>query len=195
MTIVYTNARALMAIQATALAGEATTAGLTSLATALTNLATEITTNNTGGNTVDGDWVGTYGNGLFSIYSQQLLSAANIIKAHIENGIKSEMSAIKSDIDTMNTNIASQTTAINGLKSDLDTIATNSTTMATLASGTGMHVIGPYDWIGLISIYRLFIEQGKVLDKSQEVSADQLAAAISAAEGYIAKLRALPTLY
>ena len=161
MTITYTNAKALMATQATTLAGEATTAGLTSLATALTSLASEITSNNTE------DWVGLYDNGLFSIYSQQLLSASNIIKTHIENNIKA----------------------------DLDTIATNSTTIATLASGTGIHFIGPYDWIGLISVYKLFIEQGKVLDTSQDISPEQLATAISIAEGYIAKLRSLPTLY
>ena len=86
MTAVYTNARALMSVEATSLAAEATTAGLTSLATALTNLATEITTNNGVGSATDADFYGGSGNsGLFQIYNQTLISAASIIRSHIAN--------------------------------------------------------------------------------------------------------------
>jgi hypothetical protein len=193
MTVVYTNARALMAVEATTLAAEATTAGLTNLATALTNLATEITTNNGVGGAIDADF---YGNsGLFQIYSQTLIAAANIVKSRIGNNIKADLDSIVTNLGTLNTNVASQTTAITGLKSDLDTLASNSTTMLGLAQGTGIHMVGPYDWLGFASIYHLYVEQGKLLDTSGNASPDQQAAALTQLESYLTKVRSLPTLF
>jgi hypothetical protein len=193
MTVVYTNARALMAVEATTLAAEATTAGLTNLATALTNLATEITTNNGVGGATDADF---YGNsGLFQIYSQTLIAAANIVKSRIGNNIKADLDSIVTNLGTLNTNVASQTTAITGLKSDLDTLASNSTTMLGLAQGTGIHFVGPYDWLGFASIYHLYVEQGKLLDQSGNASPDQQAAALTQLQSYLTKVKNLPTLF
>jgi hypothetical protein len=59
-------------------------------------------------------------------------------------------------------------------------MATNSTTMATkltaietyqkkmkeLGEGDGIHFIGPYEIFGLVSIYRMMIEQAKILEST-----------------------------
>jgi hypothetical protein len=224
MTAVYTNARVLMSVEATSLAAEATTAGLTSLATALTNLATEITTNNGDGGATDADFYGGSGNsGLFQIYNQTLISAASIIRSHIANtvagytntiqtkltSIDSTLSNIKTDLDTISTNISGINTSMSGIKTDmdgiktdmdgiktdLDTMSSNSTAIKNLAQGTGIHMVGPYDWLGFASIYHLYVEQGKLLDQSGNASPDQQAAALTQLESYLTKVQNLPTLF
>ena len=188
MTVVYTNAKALMSVQATALSAEATSAGLTSLATALTNLATEINTN-TGA--TDSEWVGTT-TGLFEIYSQQLISAANIIRSHIINSVNTTLSVIRSDLDTIATNSTTIATKSTTIATNSTTIATNSTTMATLASSTGIHIVGPYDWLGLINVYRSLIEQGNIMDSEGNVSLEEQEAALAQVNEYISKIQQVP---
>lgn len=52
----------------------------------------------------------------------------------------------------------------------LETIAANSTTVATnvaaikqLAAGNGIHTLGPIDWVGLISVYKLYVEDADAI--------------------------------
>ena len=94
------------------------------------------------------------------------------------SGISTELN----DIDTDTTSIAAQIILI---EASLATIALNSTTFATnsttianklteieshqkrlkeLAEGEGLHIIGAYDYFGLISLYKLLIEEGKILE-------------------------------
>lgn len=206
MAIVYTKARALLAVQATALSAEATAAGLSALATALTDLATEITTNNGVGGATDTEFAGT----LFQIYTQELTSAAQIIRCKIENTIAGYTNTIQTkltSIDTstagINTSTAGIKTDMDGIKTDLDsfktdfdTMAANSTTMKNLAQGTGIHMVGPYDWIGFMSTYRLFVEQAKLsIDSTQNATPEQQAASLEILRSYITKVQSLPTLF
>ena len=48
-----------------------------------------------------------------------------------------------------------------------------------LGEGVGIRVIGPYEVFGMISIYRLLIEQAKILDTTESASASQIQAAIT----------------
>ena len=188
MAIVYTKARALLAVQATALSAEATAAGLSSLATALTDLATEITTNNGVGGATDAEFVGTNA-GLFQIYTQELTSAAQIIRCKIENTIQTKLTSI-------DTSTAGIKTDMDSFKTDFDTMAANSTTMKNLAAGTGIHMVGPYDWIGFMSTYRLFVEQAKLsIDSTQNATPEQQAASLEILRSYITKVQSLPTLF
>ena len=72
-------------------------------------------------------------------------------------------------------------------------MATNSTTMATkltaietyqkkmkeLGEGPGIHFIGPYEVFGLVSIYRMMIEQAKILESTGTTSTpEQVAQAL-----------------
>jgi hypothetical protein len=98
---------------------------------------------------------------------------------------------------TQTTTIATQTTTIatrlTAISTDIDTIASNSTTikdkqtametyqkkLKELGEGSGIRVIGPYEVFGMISIYRLLIEQAKILDTTESASASQIQAAIT----------------
>ena len=98
---------------------------------------------------------------------------------------------------TQTTTIATQTTTIatrlTAISTDIDTIASNSTTikdkqtametyqkkLKELGEGVGIRVIGPYEVFGMISIYRLLIEQAKILDTTESASASQIQAAIT----------------
>ena len=100
-------------------------------------------------------------------------------------------------IATQTTTIATQTTTIatrlTAISTDIDTIASNSTTikdkqtametyqkkLKELGEGVGIRVIGPYEVFGMISIYRLLIEQAKILDTTESASASQIQAAIT----------------
>ena len=174
MAITYTAARALLASQATALSAQATIVGLTSLATALTNLSTEITsatisedeffgngstsfsgTGGTGGATPTGgssSGSGTSKGSAAQVYAQILNSAAHTINCAnfnivFDNG-STPLGSILSEIAQ-----ASEDTARAS-----ETIAQASVGIYDRSKGAGIHMKGPQDWIGLISTYKLYIE-------------------------------------
>ena len=174
MAITYTAARALLASQATTLAAQAPIVGLTSLATALTNLSTEITsssisedeffgngstsfsgTGGTGGATPTGgssSGSGTSKGSAAQVYAQILNSAAHTINCAnfnivFDNG-STPLGSILSEIAQ-----ASEDTARAS-----ETIAQASVGIYDRSKGAGIHTKGPQDWIGLISTYKLYIE-------------------------------------
>ena len=174
MAITYTAARALLASQATTLSAQATLVGLTSLATALTNLSTEITTTTisedeffgngstsfsvtggTGGATPTGgtsSGSGTSKGSAAQVYAQILNSAAHTINCAnfnivFDNG-STPLGSILSEIAQ-----ASEDTARAS-----ETIAQASVGIYDRSKGAGIHTKGPQDWIGLISTYKLYIE-------------------------------------
>ena len=174
MAITYTAARALLASQATALSAQATIVGLTSLATALTNLSTEITsatisedeffgngstsfsgTGGTGGASPTGgssSGSGTSKGSAAQVYAQILNSAAHTINCAnfnivFDNG-STPLGSILSEIAQ-----ASEDTARAS-----ETIAQASVGIYDRSKGAGIHTKGPQDWIGLISTYKLYIE-------------------------------------
>ena len=181
MAITYTAARALLASQATTLAAQATIVGLTSLATALTNLSTEITsssisedeffgngstsfsgTGGTGGATPTGgssSGSGTSKGSAAQVYAQILNSAAHTINCAnfnivFDNG-STPLGSILSEIAqaSEDTARASEDTARAS-----ETIAQASVGIYDRSKGAGIHTKGPQDWIGLISTYKLYIE-------------------------------------
>jgi hypothetical protein len=86
-------------------------------------------------------------------------------------------------IATQATTIAAQTTIV---ATQTTTVASKQTAMETyqkklkeLGEGSGIRVIGPYEVFGMISIYRLLIEQAKILDTTESASASQIQAAIT----------------
>jgi hypothetical protein len=86
----------------------------------------------------------------------------------------------------------------------LETIATQTTTVATklteieehqqrireLGEGDGIHMIGPYEQFGFVSIYRSLIEEGKILAwRDAEPSEKDVAKALNDLGKYIEKIR------
>ena len=82
-------------------------------------------------------------------------------------------------IATQTTTIATQTTTI---ATNTTTISTNSTTMTTLASGSGIHIVSPYEWLGYASLYKLYVE-------------DTGAIGLTALAAYKDKITALPPIF
>jgi len=82
---------------------------------------------------------------------------------------------IKNSLSTINTHLSTVAT-------NTTTISTNSTTMTTLATGTGIHIVSPYEWLGYASLYKLYVE-------------DTGAIGVTALTEYKDKIKALPTIF
>ena len=93
-------------------------------------------------------------------------------------------------IATQATTIAAQTTIVAAqttiVAAQTTIVASKQTAMETyqkklkeLGEGSGIRVIGPYEVFGMISVYRLLIEQAKILDTTESASASQIQAAIT----------------
>ena len=99
-------------------------------------------------------------------------------------------------LETIATKSTSIDTTLTSIKTDLDTLATNSTTIKDLAIGSGIHMVGPYDWLGYASLYHLYVEQGKFnSDTATNLSPADQAIALATLEAYLAKIKNLPTMF
>ena len=96
---------------------------------------------------------------------------------------------IATALETLATNSADIKTSLSSINTHLSTIATNtttlstnSTTMTTLATGTGIHIVSPYEWLGYMSLYKLYVE-------------DTGAIGLTRMSEYKDKIRSLPTIF
>lgn len=60
-------------------------------------------------------------------------------------------------ITTQQTTIATQQTTIAAKQTAMETYQKK---MKELGEGAGVHIVGPYEWLSMAAIYRIFIEQG-----------------------------------
>lgn len=65
--------------------------------------------------------------------------------------------------------------------------------VSTQSTGTGIHTVGAHDWLGHMALYRLFVEEGKILDTSSYVTSST--EALAAVEEYVSKINNLPTSF
>ncbi len=105
------------------------------------------------------------------------------------------------------TTIATNTTTI---ANNSTTIATNSTTIAEkqtiiaakqtametyqkklkeLGEGTGIHIRGPYEALGMVTLYKLLIEQANILENTDGIDEKEKAKALAKARQYIEQLK------
>lgn len=89
-------------------------------------------------------------------------------------------------IATQTTTVATQTTTI---ATKLTAIETYHKRLKELGEGPGIHIIGAYDAFGMISLYRLLIEQAKILDSAETASPAQIQAAIAEATRLVGLIR------
>ncbi len=109
---------------------------------------------------------------------------------------------IATALETIATNSTAIKTAVESIATQQTTIATKLTAIETyqqrikeLAEGTGVHFVGPWEWVGLLSLYKLFIEEGKILEETNNVSAEKLAEALAKFNQYKDKVNSLPTVF
>jgi hypothetical protein len=86
---------------------------------------------------------------------------------------------IADKIDNMSDKLGDIATQSSIIATQNSIIATQSSIIATAATGTGIRTKGPQDWIGLVSTYKLYVE-------------DTGAIGLIALTGYKAKIDALP---
>ena len=109
------------------------------------------------------------------------------------NQVREELADIDVDTTASAATLLLIATSLGTMATNSTTIATNSTTIATkltaietyqkkmkeLGEGPGIHFIGPYEVFGLVSIYRMMIEQAKILESQGiSVSDEQVAQAL-----------------
>ena len=114
--------------------------------------------------------------------------------------IATALETIATNSTTVATNSTTVATNSTTMATNSTTMATNSTTMATntttiasklpaietyqkkmkeLGEGPGIHFIGPYEVFGLVSIYRMMIEQAKILESTGDApTSEQVAQAL-----------------
>jgi hypothetical protein len=92
--------------------------------------------------------------------------------------IATSLGTIATNSTTMATNSTTMATNITTIATKLTAIETYQKKMKELGEGPGIRVVGPYEVFGMISIYRLLIEQAKILDSAESASASQIQAAL-----------------
>lgn len=127
----------------------------------------------------------------YTEYYERIATALETIATNSAT-IASSISSIETDIDIMTDNSTT-------IKDKQTTIADKQTAMETyqkklkeLGEDRGIHVVGPYEWLGLLSIYRLLIEQGKILDETENVDQTKVAESLQAVTQYLNKINGLP---
>ena len=209
MAVTFTSARAILIIQATSLADEATSAGLTSLATALTNLASEITANSS--ITEQEFFGGGSPNSAAIVWSNILDTAASVISAHNSNvardiavntdstqGIVSiaySLGMIENSLSTISghsNTIADKQTAMSATQT---TIEGHHRAIKNLAEGNGIHTISPLEFISFISSYRYLIEDGQITSETEPLTEKQLDKARKRISDYLKKINDLPKAF
>jgi hypothetical protein len=120
----------------------------------------------------------------------------------VYGNISTYLNQVREELADINVDTTASAASLGIMATNSTTMATNSTTMATniatiatkltaietyqkkmkeLGEGPGIHVIGPYEVFSMISIYKLLIEQAKILDSAESASASQIQAALSEA--------------
>lgn len=72
-------------------------------------------------------------------------------------------------------------------------LADNIAVMRGLAEGEGIHTIGAYEWLGLISSYINYVDRGEISNTEGNVSEAEKVKAIEDLTAFIEKIKSLPT--
>ena len=128
------------------------------------------------------------------------------------NQVREELADIDVDTTASAATLLLIATSLGTMATNSTTMATNSTTMATnsttiankltdietyqqrlkeLGESTGIHIRGPYESIGFISMYRMLIEQAKLIDHTEFASPSERERAMNALHEYIEKIKPL----
>jgi hypothetical protein len=217
MAVIFTQTKALLAEMANSLAAEATGANLTALSANLTSLSTEIITANssiteseffgggstsftasggTGGETSSGGSTSGSGseNGSAAlVWINALQTAANIISAKNSTILSNEIAP--DDSTTLKTIVAEIAQALENIQTHQQGIESHQQRMRELAEGTGIHMVGPYDWLGLVSSYIYYVNKGEILKTDENLSEADIARAFAELKTYFDKMKTLPSTF
>lgn len=168
----------------TALSQTATQSGISTLSTSITEIKTLLN------NMPD--------------YTEYLSRLATALETIAENSTTdtTSLETVATKLGTISLDGANIKVDIGDIDASLATVASKMTEiekyqkkLKELGEGPGIHMIGPYEWFNLISIYRLLLEQGKILDDSENASPERIKDALAKVSTYISKIGKLPTSF
>ena len=126
----------------------------------------------TGGSVLADTFI-TSGSGTTWVVSQSQNVSSSTLVGFLSNGY---LTSLVSNISLKQTTIAEKQTTIAEKQTAIETYQKK---MKELGEGPGIHFIGPYEVFGLVSIYRMMIEQAKILESpGTSVSTEQVAQAL-----------------
>ncbi len=117
----------------------------------------------------------------YSSYYTSIVSALQTIASN-STDIKDSLETIA----TQTTTLATQTTT---LATTLGQIEGHQQKLRELGEGPGIHIVGAYDAFGMVTLYRLLIEQAKILDNTGSATPEQITAAIAEVERVVGLIR------
>jgi hypothetical protein len=133
-----------------------------------------------------------------SSYLERIATALETLATN-STAVKNSIANIDTSVATVatqTTTIAAQTTIV---AAQTTTVASKQTAMETyqkklkeLGETTGIHVVGPYDYLGLINVYKSLIEQGNIADTQGNVSPSAQAEAEASVTAYLTKIQRIP---
>ena len=102
--------------------------------------------------------------------AMEKLSANVVTMITTLNRISANLSSINSNLSQINANTSNIRVSLSNMNANLSVMRFNSTTIANLASGNGIHTVSPYESFGAISLYKLYAEEGEILNTKYFVS-------------------------
>lgn len=103
--------------------------------------------------------------------------------------------SIATNVETITQKISSIDTSMSTVASKISSMESHSSDIRNLAVGPGIHMISPYEWVGLASLYKMLIEQGQILNSGGAVSQEEQEKAFSRLSAYLSKISNLPTQF
>lgn len=91
--------------------------------------------------------------------SNEIADKLDIIANHLQS-LVSKITEIETHQQIKATKITEIETHLHSLETDINDIETHQRAMKERAEGEGIHIKGPYEWLSMAAIYRIFIEQG-----------------------------------
>ena len=111
--------------------------------------------------------------------------------------IATSLSTIATNSTTITSSLGSDSATISGMLASLtqalENIESHQRKIRELGEGPGIRMVGPYEWLGFIPSYINYIEKGEILDTEGQVSAEQIATALTKLKVYFDKINSLPT--
>lgn len=122
----------------------------------------------------------------------------------VYNNISQELADIDNDTTPMAATLALIAASLATMAANSTVVAEKTTTIANkqtametyqktlkeLGEGQGIHIRGPFESLGMISVYRLLIEQARILESEGVATAELQAQAKNKVEEYITKIDA-----
>jgi hypothetical protein len=135
--------------------------------------------------------------------SAQIQTIKNLLNAMPDyttqiNALVSAIQTIATKVSTISLDGTSIKIDIGDIDASLATVASKMTDieqyqkkLKELGETTGIRMRGPYEAIGIVTLYKLLIEQANILDDTGSASPEEKAAALAKAQEYITKINEL----